>query len=94
MVTSLSLDQRHGPNGFLQLAHLFHGAHDEGGARVHDGLTACLAQGQAVAHVHPAGEVAMSSQGHLDPTVPTTAQAGRFLLFFLRSQRQAPGAGS
>lgn len=53
----LALDQRHGPDGFLQLPHLLHGAHDEGGARVHDGLTAPLTQGQAAAHVYPAAEV-------------------------------------
>lgn len=35
----------------------------------------------------------MSSQGHLDPTVPTTAPAGRFLLSFLRTRaRAASGA--
>lgn len=53
--THLALDQRYGPNGLLQLADLLHRAHHEGGACVHNGLTAPLAQSQAAPNVDPVG---------------------------------------
>lgn len=48
----LSLDERDGSDGLLQGLDLSWGAGDEGGARVHNGLTSILTQGQLAANAH------------------------------------------
>lgn len=94
----LSLDERHGPDGLLQLPHLVHGAHDERGARVHDGLTALLAQGQAAAHVDPAGVVGVSPRATQHPHRASCSPGRRLSplsgLEQSGSRAQKPRAGS